>query len=296
MRGSSSTRRPRRSQSRRPSLGGEVGNQDAHRNRERVIVSHELTPPYMSDPMGWHYDFIPPLIRALRPEVYVELGVREAHLFNLVSPFAGHAIGVDIDPMSGECIQGAPNVTFHCCTTMEFLDEAKRTGLAIDVLFIDADHSYEAALEDFRSYLPYVRPHGLILMHDAHPGDASLAIPTQCGGVYQAVEELSAENDEYEMVTIPLSPGVTICRKRTRQLAWQEPEAGVRTPLWGPAREPRPIAASPAEMPAADESGGGSGQWVRLRNSSRAALRPVVASVLGEERLKRVLTRVRGAK
>jgi hypothetical protein len=245
--------------------------------------------------MGWHYDLIPVLIRALRPEVYVELGVREAHLFNLVSPYAGQAIGVDIDPMSGECMQDAPNVRFHCCTTDEFLEEVKRSNLAIDVLFIDADHSYEAALQDFRNYLPYLRPHGLILMHDAHPGDASLATPTQCGGVYQAVEELSANNDEFEMVTIPLSPGVTICRKRTRQLSWQEPDAGVRPPRWGAAGE---LDQRDAARDAADDvrlrGAEGSERWLKLRNSVRAALRPILAGALGEERLRRALDRVRG--
>jgi len=52
-------------------------------------MTHQLTPPCMSDPMGWHYNLIPVLARALRPEVYVELGVREGSLFNLVAPFAG---------------------------------------------------------------------------------------------------------------------------------------------------------------------------------------------------------------
>lgn len=83
-------------------------------------------------------------------------------------------------------------------------------------------------MSDFRNYFPHVRPHGLILLHDSHPGDASFVAPDLCGGVYQAVEELLQDCAEYEMVTIPFSPGVTICRKRKRQLSWQEPDTDMR--------------------------------------------------------------------
>jgi len=260
-------------------------------------MTSRLAPPYMSDPMGWHYDLIPVMARALRPQVYVELGVREANLFNLVAPFAAEAIGVDIDPASGERMESAPNVRFYCCTTDKFLEDAKRRQLAIDMLFIDADHSYEAALQDFKNYLPYVRPHGLILMHDSHPGDESQTVPTQCGGVYRALEELSATNDAYEMVTIPLSPGVTICRKRTRQLSWQEPDGEMRPAHWG-VTDPAPTPDAPANFASRDGSEGGliPERAVAVRNAARAALRPVLASVLGEDRFRRILVRLRGVK
>lgn len=251
-------------------------------------MAHSLPPRFVADPMGWHYDVLPMLVRALNPEVYVELGVREANLFNLVSPYVGTAIGVDIDPMSGECIVPAPNVQFHLCSTDDFLEEAKRAGLLVDVLFIDADHSYEAALQDFRNYLPIVRPHGLILMHDGHPGDESLIRPTACGGVYKAVAELSADNDQYEMVTIPMSPGVTICRKRTVQLSWQEPDTGVAIACFrGPDASSAPVQMA-EEVPVAPDR-------PPFGNRVKAALRPLAAGVLGEDRLRRTLARMRGS-
>lgn len=251
-------------------------------------MAHALPARFMADPMGWHYDVLPMLVRALNPEVYLELGVREANLFNRVSPHVGIAIGVDIDPMSGECIVPAPNVEFHLCTTDEFLEQAKQRGLLVDVLFIDADHSYEAALQDFRNYFPIVRPHGLILMHDGHPGDASLIRPNACGGVYQAVQELSAENKDYEMATIPMSPGLTICRKRTVQLSWQESDTGVEV-----ARFRGPDASS-APPPAPDPVASVEHQRVPFGNRIKATLRPVAAAVLGEGRLRRTLARMRG--
>jgi predicted O-methyltransferase YrrM len=46
---------------------------------------------------------------------------------------------------------------------------------AIDVLFIDGDHSYEGVRTDFERYRPLVRPGGVIGLHDIVPGPAELA-------------------------------------------------------------------------------------------------------------------------
>lgn len=43
----------------------------------------------------------------------------------------------------------------------------------IDLLFIDADHSYTGALSDFKRYSTLVRPGGLICMHDVVPNPNS---------------------------------------------------------------------------------------------------------------------------
>jgi hypothetical protein len=244
----------------------------------------------MSDPLGWHYDVIPMLARALRPQVYVELGVREANLFNLVAPFAETAIGVDIDPASGTCIEDRPNVRFRCCTSDEFLEEIERSGLLIDLLFIDADHSRAASLRDFQNYLPHVRPQGLILMHDTHPGDASMVTPTQCGEVCRAVEELSGADPGYEMVTIPLSPGVTICRKRTRQLSWEEPDTGVAPAAWGGVTR---VPVQPElSGPQAGSAPGDEAPSAPPR-STRRLLSRMLVSLLGEERFNRMRSRLR---
>jgi len=59
-------------------------------------------------------------------------------------------------------------------------------------------------------------------MHDVHPGNEGLIHPEWCGTAFMAAEELSRHTDEYEMVTIPISPGLAICRKRKQQLSWME--------------------------------------------------------------------------
>lgn len=174
------------------------------------------------DPLKWHVKFIADLAKLMRPGVYVELGVHQAELFNQVIPYAGQLVGVDIDQESADHIRKAPNARFVCGTTKAFIEELQESPLLIDMLFIDADHSSESVLKDFRDYFPYVRQHGLILLHDTHPGDASLLEPGWCGDAYRAIEQLQRDSDGFEMMTIPVSPGLTLCRKRTAQLSWME--------------------------------------------------------------------------
>jgi len=174
--------------------------------------------------LTWHEDFIVHLASIIRPKVYVELGIYQCALFNRIIPYAEELIGVDINPEAGKYMQISHKTRFVHAATQDFIQQLKAESLMIDMLFIDADHSQEAVLNDFRAYLPYVAPHGLILLHDVHPGNEDLIHPAWCGTAYQAVDELSKYSDEYEMMTIPVSPGLAICRKRKAQLSWQEPK------------------------------------------------------------------------
>ena len=112
--------------------------------------------------------------------------------------------------------------------------------------------------------------------------------PAACGGVYKAVAELSDHNDQCEMVTIPVAPGVTICRKRTVELAWQEPDTGVAVARFrGPDASSAPLQMA-EELPAASDR-------PPFGNRVKATLCPLAAGVLGEERLRRTLARMRGS-
>jgi predicted O-methyltransferase YrrM len=54
---------------------------------------------------------------------------------------------------------------------------------AIDFLYIDGDHSYEAVVRDVRNFVPFVRAGGVFAFHDYKPGK---------DGVRRAVDELLA--------------------------------------------------------------------------------------------------------
>lgn len=172
--------------------------------------------------LNWHEDFIVFLASFLRPQVYVELGLARCDLFNRIIPYADRLIGVDISPEAGNYMSRTVKTRFVQATTEEFAEELRRNPILINLLFIDADHSREAVLRDFHDFFPFVAPHGLILLHDTHPGGRELIQPNWCGTAYQAAAELGHFTQNYEMMTIPLSPGLTLCRKRIEQLSWME--------------------------------------------------------------------------
>lgn len=46
------------------------------------------------------------------------------------------------------------------------IDMAKTFNKSIDLIFIDGDHSYNAVKADVLAWLPHLKPHGVIIMHD----------------------------------------------------------------------------------------------------------------------------------
>jgi predicted O-methyltransferase YrrM len=178
---------------------------------------------YPDEPTGenWHENFIVHLASIVRPETYVEFGLYECAVFNRIIPYAQQLIGVDVQARAAEFMRVSDKVKFAHMTTEEFSQQLVHKPIAIDLLFIDADHSHATVLSDFRNMLPFIRPHGMILLHDTHPRDQASMDPGLCGDGWMAVEGLSLQTREYEMVTIPIHPGLTICRKRRSQLSWK---------------------------------------------------------------------------
>jgi predicted O-methyltransferase YrrM len=170
----------------------------------------------------WHQDFILHMASIVRPENYLEVGIYRCGLFNQMMPFARKLTGVDLSPEAGKSMDHNPKATFVCSDSADFAAVLKERGETFDFIFIDADHSQEAVRTDFVNYIELLRPHGIMLLHDTHPVDDLATSQERCGDGYIAIEELSRVSDEWEMMTIPMHPGLTVCRKRTKQLSWQE--------------------------------------------------------------------------
>lgn len=170
----------------------------------------------------WHHAFIEHLAFLVRPKVYVELGIRDCIVLNRIIPHAEHVIGVDIDSKAGQFMAKSPKAEFVCSSTLDFAKQLQVEPISIDMLFIDADHAYEAVLSDFWAFFPFVSPHGMILLHDTHPEDEEAMDPKFSNDAYKVIDELTKASDRLELMTLPLSPGLTLCRKRKTQLSWKE--------------------------------------------------------------------------
>jgi predicted O-methyltransferase YrrM len=160
------------------------------------------------------------LAKLYKPKVYVELGVKKGYTLKRIAPFVKQAIGIDIAPLAIDL----PNVKFIQSKTTEFAQSLAGREPFIDMLFIDADHSARAVVEDFAAYFPYVRPGtGLILLHDTHPIMEALTADGYCSDAWKAASYIRRVVVDCEIVTLP-GPwaGLSICRKLgAHHLSWR---------------------------------------------------------------------------
>ncbi len=99
----------------------------------------------------------------------------------------------------------------HCVNSNDF---AAIFGERLDLLFIDSAHEAAQVRQDVEHYLPLVRQHGLVLLHDYWSKPWPCEPPVQPpfpSEVSIVVEELRATG-RVELVTLPWSFGLTIGR------------------------------------------------------------------------------------
>ena len=187
---------------------------------------HDLNIVHTDD----HYRLIPQIATSLEAKTYLELGIWDGDCIlavaSAMSAMRGsdyHAVGVDRTerPRCREQ-QSLFNIfEYVLMDTLQFLasEQAKAYG-QFDLVFIDADHNEAAVEADFNAVFPLVKDQGVILLHDTFPGTPELAIPGQCVDAWKFAVKLGTTAD-YESMTLPYSPGLTIVRKRTKHLLWE---------------------------------------------------------------------------
>lgn len=188
----------------------------------RIFRKRAVKKQNIETPLNWHEDFIVELAKVLRPKVYVELGLYQSELFNRLIPYANQLIGVDTEADLEKYMTKSEKTKFICKTTDEYARDIKKKPIKIDLLFIDANHSKESVMKDFKHFFPFVSDQGIILLHDGYPKNKTQTQPGYCGDGYKAIEQLTKEAKGYEMVTMPVAPGLTICRKRKQHLTWSK--------------------------------------------------------------------------
>jgi predicted O-methyltransferase YrrM len=129
-----------------------------------------------------HRKFAEWLVRFMKPEVIVDLGVDYGYsTFSFAIPRIGHVYGIDnfigdsfvgVDEqrlkydfvtMKREKLHLKDNITF---IEGDFNEVAKTWDKQIDILHIDGDHQYESVKKDFDTWSKFVKDDGIILMHD----------------------------------------------------------------------------------------------------------------------------------
>jgi cephalosporin hydroxylase len=145
------------------------------------------------------------LLANLEPHVIVEIGCDAggtlwawqqtgARVIGVDLPKAGFSTGRDLDT-DAEIVYGDSHDTATRDALTKLLD-----GDPVDVLFIDADHTYAGVRTDYELYSPLVRPGGTVAFHDicVHPGRADV-------GVYLLWQQI--HGIKTEIVTAPATWG-----------------------------------------------------------------------------------------
>ena len=166
-----------------------------------------------------HEELIPLLCDRLGVRTYLELGCHENETISKVrercTSASWHTDGWGIkihavDMKEPEC--RVPGVSYHIMSTRTFCREVAPSHAPYDLVFIDADHSYNSALNDWMAIEPHVADEGLILLHDTNPETVADTVPGLCGDSWRLAEQFRSMS--VEALTLPYHPGLTIYRKR----------------------------------------------------------------------------------
>ena len=172
-----------------------------------------------------HIKLIKWLSHWIQPRHYLELGVRSGICFHQVVPFSEHSTGVDIahsnDLKNFITTNGWDSKgDLFTGTTDDYWNSLKKDTV-FDLVFIDADHSYVQCLKDFLNVKDRVIKNGFVIFHDTYPYSKEFMESKVRGDCYK-VPMYIRENlhSEWELVTLPFNPGLTIAKKSPGSDIW----------------------------------------------------------------------------
>jgi predicted O-methyltransferase YrrM len=172
-----------------------------------------------------HIELIEYFVRLLKPKSFLELGVQFGECTNKIIDLIPFYYGVDIETNSNIdfLTKNKSNFKFYHGSTNDFFKNVKDTNtkLDLDMVFIDACHSHTASYTDFLNVKDHVNQDGFIFFHDCYPFSEQDTVPGLCGDCYKTSDVIRKyHNNDFEILTIPVFPGLSIVRKCVKQLAW----------------------------------------------------------------------------
>lgn len=169
--------------------------------------------------MMYHVHTIHSIARGINAKIIVDLGVRNGQatraLLYAAKQAGGRVWSVDIEDCSYVCpSEFKDNWFFFQMSTDDFFNQIiYPKKMEIDLLLIDADHSYEQSKIDFENYSQCIRTNGIVIMHDTYPAkECRKKWPGGAGGVWKTWQEIDENN--WDKLILPYSSGIGIARKR----------------------------------------------------------------------------------
>lgn len=154
-----------------------------------------------------HEDFIYNLALIKKPKAYLELGLYQGNCINKISNHIKdktNVIGVDLYQ------EPSINGTFYKMSTDSFFEKNNKF---FDMIFIDADHSYESVKKDFFNSIKFLNRGGIIILHDTDPENDKLFDKGFCGDAYKFVKDLE-KLPQYNIITLPvMEAGLSLVTK-----------------------------------------------------------------------------------
>ena len=165
-----------------------------------------------------HISFIKNLCLWVKPENYLEIGVREGKCLQEVAEYCKvcHAVDLKFDRRDF-----GSNILYYEMSSDDFFAQNR---MQFDFVFIDGDHSKEQVLKDFTNVESLVMEEGFVLLHDTSPCWEEFLEPGWCNNAWEAALEIKNNfNQDWEIVTLPFNPGLTIMKKIkiSKQLSWK---------------------------------------------------------------------------
>ena len=155
-----------------------------------------------------HTDMIVQIVKSINCKNYLELGVYDGATLEKVSTVVPRVIGVDIIDFRKNKNIGE----FHQTTTQNFLNNFNEI---VDVIFIDADHSFEAVKLDFKASLKNLNEFGIIILHDTDPISEKYIAREHCEDSYKIIDWLKTEYPDMDVFTFPISEAGLTSVKRS---------------------------------------------------------------------------------
>lgn len=155
-----------------------------------------------------HLDLIKQIIRLTGCNKYLELGIREGYHIGQIREHCEYCVGVDILDR-----RTFFNFDFKLSTTDKFFEDNTET---FDIVFIDANHSFEFVKKDFINSLKILNQYGIILIHDTDPIYEEYMSPDKCGDSYKIIPWIEQNYPELNLITLPITEsGLTIVNRKS---------------------------------------------------------------------------------